>query len=241
MGDLKPVWAKEPIGTVCCQVHGDMPIYRVGGGCPACAAEACKADARGQVITPQQRQAQAIESAGIKSGFADAKLLEFTAEQQGKAKRWMRRLVAEPNTHHTLLILGPPGTGKTRLLCAMAIELLGAGNSVLVITHENLTRAVRQTWDEPGVSEESVLRKYEAVDVLILDDLGSGRSTENSALQLAGVIDNRYSANRPIIVSSNYAAPDLPAIVGDRAWDRLKHGAEILAMDGASRRLPAKP
>lgn len=103
-----------------------------------------------------------------------------------------------------LMFLGGVGLGKTFAACCIANALLEKGYHVWVITASDLTRAAGNF----STSEETFF-KIRNVDLLIVDDFGAQSNTEHNLSLLFDVIDKRYKAKKPLVITSNLSAKDL--------------------------------
>ena len=157
-----------------------------------------------------------------------------------------RNLTYAPNG---LYIQGPCGTGKTHLAAAVLNYIIAnCVNPVLAATMQELTAKLKQTYDT-GEDEERIIRTYTEVPLLLIDDLGSEQPTEWSVDRIFRIINGRYNANLPTIVTSNY---DLKALAvrltpkrysdggnyidGQKTADRLAEMCVICPLDGESKR-----
>lgn len=82
--------------------------------------------------------------------------------------------------------------------------------------------------------DRDLLRRMRAVDLLILDDLGSSRINDWQLECMFGVIDERWQHNRPTIITSNVRK--LGDTLGERLASRLRDGATSVALGGDDRR-----
>lgn len=103
-----------------------------------------------------------------------------------------------------LMFLGNVGTGKTFAACCIANALIEKGYSAWVVTASDLIRAAGNF----NTSEETFF-KLRGVDLLIVDDIGTQSNSEHNLGLLFDVIDKRYKAGKPLVVTSNLTAGEL--------------------------------
>lgn len=135
------------------------------------------------------------------------------------------------------------GTGKTFLATLLGKEWLLRGKSVIFGDVPKLLDEIKRTFNDPAQSSQAVLDKYAACDLLIMDDLGTGYMTAWNVGVLYQIINDRYNANKLLIVTSNYSMAELEAklkklddIAAGRIVSRLKEMCLVGKLGGKDRR-----
>jgi len=140
--------------------------------------------------------------------------------------------------HTDLLMIGPPGTGKTHLAQGIGYEAIKRGHTVRYISIFDL---VRELMDEEAIADGRLLGKYLKPDLLIIDDMGLKQLPSRAGEHLFEVITRRYEL-RSTLMTSNRPIEDWGHLIGDvpaagAILDRLLQSAEVIPFKGRSYRL----
>ena len=105
-----------------------------------------------------------------------------------------------------ILFSGDNGVGKTHLAVAMLRELAAAkGVRGQFWDFHELIREIKSSYDpETKTTELQVLSPVVEMDVLLLDDLGAWKMTDWMNDTLFSILNSRYMAKRPTLITTNY-------------------------------------
>lgn len=116
---------------------------------------------------------------------------------------------------------GKCGRGKTYAAsCAVKVFILAGKTAKLMSTTQYLGR-LKATFDDKTLSAEAERKQAAGYDLLVLDDMGIEQRTEWSVSELEYLIDERYKAMKPTIITSNYSLGALRDLYGGIEGERI--------------------
>jgi len=143
-----------------------------------------------------------------------------------------------------LLFCGGVGTGKTTFACILLRTIISQGYWGRIQSVNRLLRDVQSCYQQRAThSEQALFDSYLQDDLLIIDDIGLQRHTENSLHILSEILCLRYDHCKPSVLISNWPAkgnhqsPGLREMLGIHLFDRLLSGdSHVLIFDWPSYR-----
>jgi DNA replication protein DnaC len=141
-----------------------------------------------------------------------------------------------------VLLIGPPGTGKSHIAQALGHQAIKNGSVVL---YRSIFDVVRDFLHEEALGQQDKrMERYLRADLLIIDDMGMKQLPKRSGEYLFEIVMRRYQV-RSTMMTSNRPLEDWGKLLGDvpsatAILDRFLHNAEVIAITGKSYRLRSR-
>jgi DNA replication protein DnaC len=141
-----------------------------------------------------------------------------------------------------LILLGPPGVGKTHLSVALALEAIKQGLTVYFTTAHDLVQTLQIADQNNSIKQK--MRAFIKPNVLIIDEIGYRKMDETAAHFFFQIVSERYETGS-IILTSNKSYGSWGEIFGDTVLatailDRLLHHSHTINIKGESYRIKEK-
>lgn len=206
-----------------------------------CKCEQEKRDAEERAWKEKQRLIKLNNLREI--GFDNQKMRQWTFDNDdGKnemltkiAKNYVDNFSKFRKEGRGLLLFGGVGTGKTFIAACIANALIDKGYPCMVTNFARLTNTMSGMYGE----RQTYLDSLDRFSLLVIDDFSAERNTEYMDEIVHSVIDGRYRAKKPLIITTNLTKEELsrPSDVRkQRVYSRLFEMCYPFCVDGVDRR-----
>jgi DNA replication protein DnaC len=163
---------------------------------------------------------QRYSSLGPLTRLTFANLIEHGRSTNPRDRDLFRGLVRDAQgfaeePHGWLLIHGPSGAGKTHVAAAIANRCIERGQPALFVVVPDLLDHLRSSYKpDAEMGYDALLEQVRTAPVLILDDMGTQSGTAWAQEKLFQILNHRYNAQLPTVVTTNLSI--------DRLDERLR-------------------
>ena len=239
-----------------CPKHGDYEVkyFEVMGmriekdNCSTCAAE------RNEKLKAERIEQEriSINSAKIerrvRAGISKRNLLKgfdyITAETpeqiraKAKCEAFADALISGKRDMN-LILSGGVGAGKT-LLASAIIDKACSRLDCRIIEFMTMVKKIRDTYsNNQGKTERELIKQYSSYDLLVIDEIGVQKNSEDEKILIFEILDARYKEMLPTVLISNMDMKGIESAVGSRIIDRLREsGGKLITFDWESKRRP---
>lgn len=179
--------------------------------------------------------------------FMNAKIEKNGAEAElyRKIKNYVKGFDEVLKLNDGLLFKGNCGTGKTFLANCICNFLIDKGYAVLSFKLADYLRVLREDFEKKTGLEGKLLEAIKEADMLFIDDLGSEKLSEDWGKEkLCTLIDTRYSARKPILITTNLTATEMVDFLRykntDKILDRINQMTKTFDFTWETKRKPNK-
>ncbi len=202
------------------------------GRCAAClAASEKRHEAEQRALAKRQ---ELVELLGGEKPYREFTFERFEVRPENR-RAYERSKQFKPATDNFYL-WGPCGVGKTHLAYAIARRSFEETLSITILPASQVSRKVRMKDPE---QEQAAIDQFIGIEVLVLDDLGTGPDTAFSRQVLQELLDGRDFKDRGgLVVTSKYSLDSLAQKMNDDTIaSRLAGMCSVVGVQGPDRRL----
>lgn len=197
-----------------------------------------------QASREKMERVAALRKVGV--GDENYRRMAFSADDGGGdraayeiACRYVQHWEEMRDGNYGLLFSGVPGTGKTFFAACIANALIDKGVPAMIATIPSLVTAISANHE---AKKPEILDQIKSVELLVLDDVGTERNTSYMAERMFEIVDARYRAGKPLIVTTNLGIAEIQnktsiPLEYQRIFDRILERCQPVVVKGGSRRV----
>lgn len=178
-----------------------------------------------------------------KIGFPESDMYDWTFANDDKSNAKISSAIQRYTEHFDtmrergkgLLLYGPVGTGKSFYAACIVNELIDKGYPCMMTNFSRLVNTIQGMFE----GKQEYIDRLNKFDLLVIDDLSAERDTEYMNEIVFTIIDSRYRAGLPLIITTNLTADEIknPAdIKKQRTYSRLLEMTIPIEVAGTDRR-----
>ena len=156
---------------------------------------------KAQQKSKQIEHAKAESSVGAK--FKNVRFANLRVDQNNEAAVAAAYDVVNSNGKKGLGVWGFPGVGKSMLIAAVVNHLSDAGIVGKIVSAPDLMLTFRDSMNSRSAREKAIIEDLARVEVLAIQDLGKEQFTDYAIHTLFSIMDKRWEASLPLIVTAN--------------------------------------
>lgn len=185
-----------------CRIPIGGNVRLVGCQC-ACAAREYEAEKKARADREKRLRIETLRADGIRDKSLTACRFDTAtmSDEIVKCKRYADAWDDMRRENSGLLLWGNTGNGKTFAAACIANELIDRGIPAMITSFPRILNA--------GYDKQEILAQVRYYPLLVIDDLGAERSSEYAMETVYTVIDERYKAKKPLIVTTNLTLDEL--------------------------------
>ncbi len=225
--------------AACCErVQTDVEVFGVTKRVRCiCSCRSAARDAQAEREREQENKRKRLVC------FSETNMIDWTFENDDKKNQKMSEAMIRYADNFPqflkegkgLLLHGPVGTGKTYYAACIANRLIDNGYSALMTNFARITNKIQGMYE----GKQEYIDSLNRYSLLVLDDLGTERKSEYMQEMVFNIIDSRYRAGLPLIITTNLTTEEItkPQDVGySRIYDRIIERCFPVNISGQSRR-----
>lgn len=175
--------------------------------------------------------------------FPEPAMREWTFERDDRQnprisdamKRYAEKFQEFYKAGQGILLYGPVGTGKTYLAACIANAIIDQERGAYMTSFSRILNELQSSFE----GRQEYIDELCGQTLLVIDDLGTERDSAYAQEQVYSVIDGRYRARKPLIVTTNLSFAEIvncQDIGRRRIYDRVLEICHPVEVKGSSRR-----